>query len=163
MSLLKALIVGAAILGAVLVALVVAGRLGLLEGQRPVDLGVHDGRLRPCPATPNCVCSQSADAPFFVEPLRYAGDGVWAFQHLREIVSSWPGAAIVREEEGYLHAEFATPWLRFVDDVELLLDPAARVIHVRSASRLGYRDLGTNRRRVEALRGRFGGREAGAR
>jgi uncharacterized protein (DUF1499 family) len=47
--------------------------------------------------------------------------------------------------------------LRFVDDVEFLLVPAERVIHVRSASRVGYSDLGTNRKRVEALRAKFEG------
>jgi uncharacterized protein (DUF1499 family) len=92
-----------------------------------------------------------------VEPLRYAGDGGAAFARLRDLVAVWPGASIVVQAPGYLHAEFRTRWLGFVDDVELLLDPAAGVIHVRSASRLGHSDLGTNRRRVEAIRQRFGG------
>jgi uncharacterized protein (DUF1499 family) len=36
--------------------------------------------------------------------------------------------------------------------VQLLFVPAAHLIHVRSSSRLGISDLGTNARRVETLR-----------
>jgi uncharacterized protein (DUF1499 family) len=162
MFLLKGLVVSAAILGIAAALLIVAGQLGLLEGRRPFDLGAREGRLKPCPPTPNCVCSQATDAPHAIAPLRYEGDGAAAFARLEALVADWPGAVIVAEGEGYLHAEVPTRWLRFVDDVELLLDPAARVIHVRSASRLGYSDLGANRRRVEAIRSRFSPSPAGA-
>jgi uncharacterized protein (DUF1499 family) len=155
MWLLKGLGVSAAILLAIALALVVAGQLGVLRGQRPADLGLRDGRLKPPTPTPNAVSSQAADAAHRVEPLHYAGDGDAAFARLRDLVAGWPGAVIVSEVDGYLHAEFSTRWLRFVDDVELALDRPAGVIHVRSASRLGYSDLGTNRRRVEAIRERF--------
>lgn len=138
-------------------ALVAAGQLGWLAGQRPTDLGVRDGRLKPAPRTPNGVSSQATDAAHRVAPLRYTGDGAAAFARLRDLVAGWPGASIVVQAPGYLHAEVRTRWLRFVDDVELLLDPAAGVIQVRSASRLGHSDLGTNRRRVEAIRRQFGG------
>ena len=157
MFLVKGFVVLAAIVGVAAALLMVAGQFGLLAGKRPFDLGVREGRLKPCPGSPNCVCSQAVAGPQRIAPLRYAGDGAAAFARLREIVARWPGAAVVREGEGYLHAEFATPWLRFVDDVELLLDAPAGVIHVRSASRLGYSDLGANRRRVEAIRARFEG------
>jgi uncharacterized protein (DUF1499 family) len=66
-----------------------------------------------------------------------------------------PGARIISDEDGYLHAEFRSRVFRFVDDVELLMDEAGHKIDVRSASRLGYSDLGVNRRRVEQLRARF--------
>jgi uncharacterized protein (DUF1499 family) len=157
MFLVKGLVVLGAILGVAAALLMVVGQFGLLAGKRPFDLGVRDGRLKACPPSPNCVCSQAPEGPHHIAPLRYAGDGAAAFARLREIVARSPGAAVVRESEGYLHAELATPWLRFVDDVELLLDAPAGVIHVRSASRLGYSDLGTNRRRVEAIRARFEG------
>lgn len=155
MLVLKGLIVSGVILGVAAVVLVLVGQLGLLGGERPLDLGPRDGRLKPCPQSPNCVCSQCVDAPQRIEPLRYSGEGAQAFARLRDLVAGWPGAAVVSEADGYLHAEFATRWLRFVDDVEFLLDPSAGVIHVRSASRLGYSDLGTNRRRVEAIRARL--------
>lgn len=135
--------------------LIGAGQLGWLAGQRPTDLGVRDGRLKDAPPTPNGVSSQAVDGDHRVEPLRYQGDGAQAFARLRTLIAAWPGAVVVAEAPGYLHAEMSTRWLRFVDDLELLLDPAAGVVHVRSASRLGYSDLGTNRRRIEALRARF--------
>ncbi len=157
MWLLKSLAVSALLVLATAVALAIAGQLGLFTGQRPADLGVRDGRLKPPPTTPNAVSSQADDEAHRIEPLRYSGDGRQAFARLRDLVAGWPGVVIVGEADGYLHAEFTTRWLHFVDDVEFLLDPAAGVIHVRSGSRLGYSDLGTNRRRVEAIRRRFAG------
>lgn len=155
MVILKALVslmVVALLLGA---ALLVAGQMGLLAGRRPIDLGVRDGQLKPVPLTPNAVSSRAADPRRAVEPLRYEGDGAVAFGRLRDLVATWPGAQVVSELPGYLHAEFTTPWLRFVDDVEFLLDADDGVIHVRSASRIGYSDLGANRARVDAIRQRF--------
>ena len=66
-----------------------------------------------------------------------------------------PGAAVVEERPGYLYAEFTTRWLRFVDDVEFLLDEPTAMIHLRSASRLGRRDFGVNRERIETIRARM--------
>jgi uncharacterized protein (DUF1499 family) len=140
------------LLGAVLL---VAGQLGLLAGKRPTDLGARDGQLKPVPPTPNAVSSSASDPRHRVEPFRYEGDGTVAFGRLRELVTTWPGAQVVSELPGYLHAELTTPWLRFVDDLEFLLDEDRGVIHVRSASRIGYSDLGTNRARVDAIRRRF--------
>jgi len=157
MFLFKTLAIATLLMAVLAAALVAAGQLGWLAGHRPTDLGVRDGRLKAPPATPNGVSSQAADDAHRVAPLRYEGEGVQAFARLRDLVAAWPGAVIVAEAPGYLHAEFSTRLLRFVDDVELQLDAAAGAIHVRSASRLGYSDLGTNRRRIEAIRQRFGG------
>jgi uncharacterized protein (DUF1499 family) len=87
-----------------------------------------------------------------IEPLRFTGDTAIAMNRLHDVIESWPGARIVENRPDYLYATFETRWLRFVDDAEFLLDPGARVIHVRSASRLGRKDFGVNRARVEALR-----------
>ena len=62
-------------------------------------------------------------------------------------------ANIVESSDGYLYAEFTSRLMRYVDDVEFLEDSTAGVIHVRSASRLGYSDLGANRKRIENIRG----------
>jgi len=126
------------------------------------DVGLTDsGLLRPCPSSPNCVCSDGADASedSFIPPLEIpAGEApADAFERLAGLVAD--RARIEERREGYLHAVFTTAILRFRDDVELRLDADARVVHVRSASRVGYSDLGKNRKRVEALRADF---EAGA-
>jgi uncharacterized protein (DUF1499 family) len=120
-------------------------------GDRPTNLGVTNGRLAPCPATPNCVSSQATD-DHQIAPLPYAGDATVAVAKLKQAIVALPGSAIITESDQYIYAEFTSKLMGFVDDVEFYLDDAARVIHVRSASRLGESDLGVNAKRVEAIR-----------
>lgn len=141
------------------VALFVAGRMGFLQGQAPTDLGVREGRLKPPSATENSVSSQAGlypTAPMRVyaeiAPLALRGDGPSTIARLRSLVEATPGAVVVEARPDYLYAQFQSRWLGFVDDVEFWFDPAAERIEVRSASRLGRRDLGVNRARIEALR-----------
>jgi uncharacterized protein (DUF1499 family) len=141
-------------------ALLIAGQLNLLNGRRPADLGVTDGKLKPPRADVwNTVSSQAALHPHTdyhaIAPLTYQGDGKVAFARLTSIVRSEKDVNIVTAEPGYLHAEFRTRWLRFIDDVEFMLDEPAGVIHMRSASRLGRKDFGVNRLRLEGLRAKF--------
>jgi uncharacterized protein (DUF1499 family) len=131
-----------------------------LAARRPDNLGVRGGRLPACPASPNCVCSQDADPGHAVEPLRFTGGPGAAWRRLREVLAGQPRTRVVDEGDGYLHAECTSLVFRFVDDLEFLLDPAAGVIHVRSASRVGRSDLGVNRARVEAVRRAFAAADA---
>ena len=117
-------------------------------GNRPVDSGLKDGYLRPCPSSPNCVNSMvNEDEVHRIEPFR----GV-SLAELRELLQNEERVEIVTDHENYLHAEFTSLLMRFVDDVEFFSIAEEQVIHVRSASRLGSSDLGANRRRVEGLR-----------
>ncbi len=116
--------------------------------------GLLEGRLYPCPGTPNCVCSEYPNTVAFVEPLRFEDDVATAWERAQRAVIEL-GGAILRVDNGYLAATFKTPLFRFVDDVELRLDGTNRVIHVRSASRVGRSDLGENRKRVAELRRLF--------
>jgi len=122
----------------------------------PDDIGLEDGRLRPCPSSPNCVCSESAGVPSSIAPLtytdRFAGRGAEALESLVAYLRTLPRVEVVTQEPGYVHAVFTTPLMRFRDDVELRLDEANGAIQVRSASRVGHSDLGANRARVESLR-----------
>jgi uncharacterized protein (DUF1499 family) len=129
--------------------------LGGCAGTPPSDPGPRDGRLAPCPDSPNCVSSQADDPDRRVAPLLYSGDAETAWQDLRVAIADLPRTRIVTSEEDYLHAEARSRLLGFVDDLVLLRDPSEPVIHVRSASRLGYYDFGVNRERVEQLRARF--------
>lgn len=132
--------------------------MGLFSGTRPDNLGVHDGRLAPPKRTPNNVNSQidgSADAQHYIEPLRYAGDARQAWAAVKRIVDGMQRAKVVKSEADYLHAEFASKLMGFVDDAEFYLDAKAGVIHVRSASRLGRRDFGVNRARIEYIRAKL--------
>ena len=125
------------------------------SGSRSSQIGVAGGRLAPCPDSPNCVSSQSEDKGHAVAPLRYEGAAEAAMQELVGVIRGMRGARIKTAQERYIHAEFTSFLFRFVDDVEFLLDDGSKTIHVRSASRVGYSDLGVNRRRVEAIRSLF--------
>ncbi len=125
-----------------------------LLSSRPANLGVLDGKLAPCPATPNCVCSQAGD-DHAIQPLRFEGDPDEAWQRLRQVLAARPRTRIVREEDDYLRVECTSLMFRFTDDVEFLLDREAGVIHFRSASRIGKSDLGVNRKRMEEIRQAF--------
>jgi uncharacterized protein (DUF1499 family) len=132
----------------------------MFSWKRPDNLGVKDGRLAPPKRTPNSVSSQAdaADAEHYVAPIPFKGDALAAMAAVRKAVESMRDSTVVRQEGNYLYAEFRTRLMRFVDDVEFVFDPNAQLIHVRSASRLGRRDFGVNRARIEALRARIEGR-----
>ena len=129
--------------------------MSLFAGKRPNNLGVRDGKLAPCPSTPNCVCSQSEDAGHKIEPLTYKSTPEVAFTQLKQAIASQPRTKIITESPNYLYEEFTSAIMKFVDDVEFYLDEDAKVIHVRSASRLGQSDLGVNRKRIETIRAKL--------
>ncbi len=111
--------------------------------------------LSPCPDRPNCVSSMETRGRHYVEPLRYQGSMEAAKKRLLEVLSSFSRTRVLEDSGTYIRATFTTPLLRFTDDVEFLFDDGKKLIHMRSASRTGYSDLGTNRRRCEAVRKRF--------
>ena len=117
-------------------------------------MAARDARLAPCPSTPNCVNSQETGRST-IAPLVFNDSAQSAFARLKRIVSSMPRTRIVAATDDYLHAEVRSRIFGFVDDVECIVDATASRIHVRSASRVGYSDLGVNRSRVEAIRARF--------
>lgn len=122
---------------------------------RPANLGLVEGHLTPCPPTPNCVASEQTAAAQLMPPLRYATSAEAAKQHLIEIVRGLPRTTFIADEGAYMAAEFRTPVIGFIDDVEFRFDDTAKVIHFRSASRLGRHDLGVNRGRMEAISDAF--------
>ena len=139
-----------------------AGQFGLFKGRPPTEPGLREGKLKPPSRTQNSVSSQAALWPegeyaveyAKIEPIAFTQDSALAMNRLRDVLAGWPGARIVENNPEYLSVQFETRWLRFVDDAEFLLDPTARAIHVRSASRLGRKDFGANRKRIEAIRRR---------
>jgi len=122
---------------------------------RSAQIGVAGDNLRLCPDSPNCVSSQSGDPRHTIAPLRYEGTAEKARELFIKAVLGMKRSRIVVAEELYIHAEFTSAFFRFVDDVEFLLDDGKKLIHVRSASRIGSYDFGVNRRRVEEIRKRF--------
>jgi len=127
----------------------------MFAGTRPTNIGIQSGKLAACPGTPNCVNSQSQDAQSKIEPLAYSSTPAQAMAKLKTVIEDMERTNIITETDNYLYAEFTSKLMGFVDDVEFLLDDSAKVIHVRSASRLGQSDLGVNRKRIEAIREKF--------
>lgn len=127
------------------------------SGTRPQTLGVHAGRLAPCPSTPNCVSSQAppSDAEHYVEPLRFDGPVDAAIARLVGVLEDMSRMEVITRTADYLHVEATSLIFRFVDDVEFLFVPEEGLIHCRSASRLGRSDLGVNRDRIEEIRERL--------
>jgi uncharacterized protein (DUF1499 family) len=128
-------------------------RMFKFSGTRPSNLGVKDGKLAACPSSPNCVNSQADDRQHGIDPLAFSGDAVIAMQKLAGVVAAIPRTQVIQSRADYLYVEFSTPLMGFVDDVEFYCD--GKAIQVRSASRLGYSDLGVNRKRIEAIRAAF--------
>jgi uncharacterized protein (DUF1499 family) len=114
--------------------------------------------LAPCPGSPNCVSTQAQDERHAIAPFRYRKSRVEAKEALKAAIGTMPRTKLVEEDDAYLHYEFTSLLLRFVDDVEFLFDDETKTIHFRSASRTGYGDLGVNRRRMEEIRALVDGR-----
>ena len=124
--------------------------------RRPKTLGMRDGRLAPCPDSPNCVSTQTEREEIRMEPMPIVGDPADVHSRLRSVVAAMPRARIITADDDYLHAEFTSALFRFVDDVEFFVDREQRVIHFRSASRVGQSDLGVNRKRMQAIAQAYG-------
>lgn len=151
-------------LGAVgLAALVLlAAYFGAFSSHAPANLGHRNGKLKPPSKTPNSVSSQ---ADMWVEhpmqdyariaPLPLKGDGAATIARIKTIVEAMPGAEVTQSQDDYLRVQFSTRLMKFVDDAEFWFDPASGVVQVRSASRLGRKDFGVNRKRIEVIRARL--------
>lgn len=161
--LIRLLLLLAVVVGALLI---LAGQWGLLRGKVPTDLGVTDGKLKAPSQTENSVSSQASLYPNHpmqayaqIAPLSYAGDAAVAWAKLERAVATLPRTSVMTQTASssgrYLYLQSTTLLLRFTDDVEFWQDEANHVIHVRSASRLGRKDFGANRKRVEAVRAAF--------
>lgn len=139
-----------------------AGRLGLLKGQTPENLGVQNGRLKPPSLRPNSVSSQAELYPDHprvryasIPAIQFTGDATKSLEAIAGILRNMERTVIVTQDADYIYAQCTTPLMQFTDDVEFWLDRQAGVIHVRSASRIGHGDRGVNRARIEAIRAQF--------
>ena len=120
--------------------------LGACAGQPPTNIGIQNGQLTACPDSPNCVSSFETSEQHGIEPLEAS------LEQVQRVLVELDEANIVDVQENYLYAEFTSSLMGYVDDVEFMSDAASGMTHVRSASRLGYSDLGANRKRIEAIR-----------
>jgi uncharacterized protein (DUF1499 family) len=151
------------ILAGILVLAVLLVQVGVLRGSRPADIGVSNGRLKPPSPTPNSVSSQAALYPDHPQrayaeiaplPLKNAS-GPASLQAVAAALGAMPGVTVVEQRPDYLYAQAETRWMKFTDDLEFWFNPARGVIELRSASRLGRKDFGVNRERIEAIRAAY--------
>ena len=150
------------ILATLILLVFVAGQIGLLKSHAPDDLGVRGGKLKPPSSTENCVTSQTSLHPEHpqrdyatIDPItRLDGDknGNATLARIEEVLADMENARLTKREGGYLHVEFTSKGLKFIDDAEFWFDPEQRVIQVRSAARIGRKDFGMNRKHIETVR-----------
>lgn len=118
----------------------------------PDYLGITGGKLAPCPAKPNCMSSMDSEGTTNVKPLILSGNREEAFLRIKEVMLQFPGVSLKKEDTDYLWFECSSKLLGFVDDLEFYFPYDNSSIHIRSASRSGYYDLGVNRKRIRKIR-----------
>lgn len=124
-------------------------------GTRPAHLGGALTSLQACPDSPNCVSSlaDQSDDEHYIAPFAIRSSSQEnPISQVALIIKQNSKADIIVQSDHYLYAEYTSDLMRFVDDVEFLFDTEEKVVHVRSASRLGHKDFGVNRDRIEAIR-----------
>lgn len=120
-------------------------------GKPKKPIGLIDGKLYPCPNSPNCVSTQAVGGIHKMAPIPFSGSVSEAKNKMLKIVKTLKRIKIISDEDYYVHIEVRTAIFRFIDDVEFLFDENAKVIHFRSRARLGYSDMGVNRKRMEKM------------
>jgi uncharacterized protein (DUF1499 family) len=121
-------------------------------------LGVMSDKLTPCPSKPNCVSSQATDKAHYIQPIHFTGTPQEAQDRLLQILNALERTNIIVVQENYIRVAFTSKIFQFVDDVEFYFpatDTEHIIIHFRSASRIGYSDLGANQKRIEQIRDIF--------
>lgn len=118
----------------------------------PANIGVADGQLAPCPNTPNCVSTQANDNHHKIAPIAYTGEQKEAKAQLMRALFNMNRSRLMVDLPDYVYVEFRSPLFHFIDDTEFYFDDSAKLIHMRSAARLGQGDGGMNRRRLETIR-----------
>ena len=121
----------------------------MVKSKKPI--GIVNGKLYPCPNSPNCVSTQATENKHKINPIIFSGSLIEAKDKIVNIISSLKRSKIITNKDNYIHAEFRTATFKFVDDVEFLFDDSEKVIHFRSRARLGYGDMGVNRKRMETI------------
>ena len=126
----------------------------MAKSKKPI--GIVNGKLYPCPKSPNCVSTQATDNKQKIDPIQFSGSLDDAKDKIINIINSLKRSKIITNKDNYIHAEFRTAIFKFVDDVEFLFDDSEKIIHFRSRARLGYSDMGVNRKRMETIGNMYG-------
>ncbi|MFT6099458.1 MAG: hypothetical protein ACJAYF_002005 [Arenicella sp.] len=115
-------------------------------------LGVTNGKLADLPQSPNAVSSQTSQSAKQVEALPLKGSAVETKAAIIDCLAKMGGNKIAEQADDYIRTVFTTRLFRFKDDVEFYIDADEGQVHFRSASRVGYSDMGANRKRYQAFK-----------
>ena len=118
----------------------------------PKNLGVNNGKLAKMPNKPNAVSSQTDVIDKQIEAMEFKENLERSKEHIIKAIETYDNAKIVKNENNYIYAVFTTGKMKYHDDVEFYFDESEKLIHVRSASRIGFSDMGLNRERYNKLR-----------
>lgn len=112
----------------------------------------NSSKLAKCPDSPNCICTEyPEDSAHYQVPLEFQGDSAQTLSKIKEAIQK-SGGVIESETDSSISATFTSKIFKFVDDVDVRLDTENQKVHIRSASRVGYSDLGANRKRYLKIR-----------
>ncbi len=143
-------------IGLAIVFMVLVLAMRLIGPPEVNGMGVKNGLLKSCPDSPNCVSSQCGDGLHYLAPVPMTASLEETIEAINAVLSRRPSVRVMTCKVNYVHAIETSRIMRFVDDIEFFVDDANRVIHFRSASRVGYHDLGVNRKRMETLLAEIG-------
>jgi len=108
--------------------------------------GIVNSKLSACSKKPNCICTEfPQDNAHFTEP---AASKSISINDITKAIEA-TGGKIIDTRSNYISATYTSRIFRYVDDFEIRLDEDNQLIHIRSASRVGHSDMGTNLKRIE--------------
>jgi len=125
--------------------------MAVINNLTPNNLGVSNGKLGQMPHKPNAVSSQTEEKDKKVEALEFKGNLKNSKDKVIKAIEEYGNAKIIKNESNYIYAVFTTGIMKYHDDVEFYFDESKKLIQIRSASRIGYSDMGLNKERYTKL------------
>lgn len=120
----------------------------------PSNLGLTGDKLMPIPKSPNAVSSQTDQRDKYVQPLTIYGSVQGSQDKIVTILIEM-GCKIITRSKVYIHATHDSNIFHFRDDLEFFFNEPKGLIEIRSASRVGYSDLGVNRDRYIKIKNAY--------
>jgi uncharacterized protein (DUF1499 family) len=118
-----------------------------LQGSRTSDIASDTqphSEIEKCPDSPNCI----------IVSKRFETEHGQLFEFLEKAIADLnPHESEADSSELKVQSVFKIPLFGFKDDVLAVVEPDGpnSVVHIKSSSRVGYSDLGVNRRRVKKI------------
>lgn len=115
-----------------------------------VELGLVNNKFKACPEKPNCVSTMESteDDEHYIAPVEVRAP-VYTVKNIIKVIAAKNNMLLKKEGPNYLYYTYKSKLVGFVDDIEFAI--IDQKVHARSASRVGYSDLGANRNRVAPM------------